>query len=246
MEVVYDDTDDACRCEWRSECPKEECDWAKLWTTNNSTNGEMDHVSIRDEIRPTEELKETITIGEAQSQHLDHSVAAWVSHFILGHQEVPDTQSQQQHAREAHDDHAEQARGRVGDGSIWNHNGQHYFVKEWQKSDNAQLACFTKGQQGRRPVGAKRDEYEDDEENENMMCQMTGEQWESLPFPTIVVSGACISVMPSRWCQHVPVEETKESNSGEFFRAANGEKIYTEGRKVVSLMTRMWNSRRVR
>ena len=71
-----------------------------------------------------------------------------------------------------------------------------------------------------------------------MMCQMNGDQWEQLSFPMIVDSGACTSVMPTAWCQHVPTQETKESKAGEFFRAANGEKIYNEGRKVLSMMTR--------
>ena len=67
---------------------------------------------------------------------------------------------------------------------------------------------------------------------------MIGENWEQSPFPIIADSGACISVLPTVWCQHVPVEETNESRAGEFFTAANGEKIYNEGRKVVSLTTR--------
>ena len=44
--------------------------------------------------------------------------------------------------------------------------------------------------------------------------------------------------MPITWCHHVPIEETKESQAGEFFRAANGENICNEGKKVVSLMIR--------
>ena len=39
----------------------------------------------------------------------------------------------------------------------------------------------------------------DDEESESesfgMVCNMTGEQWEILPFPVIIDSGACASVM---------------------------------------------------
>ena len=43
--------------------------------------------------------------------------------------------------------------------------------------------------------------------------------------------------MPTNWCPHVPVVETTESR-GEFFRAANGQKIFNEGSKIVSLMTK--------
>ena len=81
---------------------------------------------------------------------------------------------------------------------------------------------------------------EDDPEDEpsSMVCQMIGESWGQLPFPIIIDSGACTSVMPSSWCPHVPTEETTESKAGEFFRAANGEKTVNEGKKVVSLMAR--------
>ena len=44
--------------------------------------------------------------------------------------------------------------------------------------------------------------------------------------------------MPTSWRPHVPTEETKESRANEFFRSANGDKNYNEGKKVVSLMTR--------
>lgn len=102
-----------------------------------------------------------------------------------------------------------------------------------------QLACFTKGSQVKNSGGRSKGCDEDvDGEQEGMVCQMTGEQWEQLPFPIIVDSGACTSVMPISWCPHVPTEETTESKSREFFRAANGQKIYNEGTKTVSLMTK--------
>ena len=112
----------------------------------------------------------------------------------------------------------------------WNNKGS-------VDTGDAQLACFTKGRRKRQPIGTKSD-GEDDEDCEQMVCQMNGDQWESLPFPIIVDSGACASVMPIAWCQYVPTQETRESKAGEFFRAANGDKIYNEGKKVVSLMTR--------
>ena len=77
-----------------------------------------------------------------------------------------------------------------------------------------------------------------DEEVDNMVCQMTGQQWEQLPFPIIIDPGACTSVMPTSWCPHVPTEETSESRSGEIFRAANGQNIFNEGRKTASFMTK--------
>ena len=59
-----------------------------------------------------------------------------------------------------------------------------------------------------------------------------------MPFPVIVDSGACASVMPTGWCEHVPIRETQQPKSGEFFRAANGQKIHNHGERVVSMMTR--------
>ena len=102
-----------------------------------------------------------------------------------------------------------------------------------------QLACFTKGSQVKKLVRRnKHDDEDSEDEHEGMVCQMTGEQWEQLPFPIIVDLGACTSVMPTSRCPHVPTEGTTESRAGEFFRAANGQKIYNEGTKIVSLMTK--------
>ena len=71
-----------------------------------------------------------------------------------------------------------------------------------------------------------------------MACQMTGEKWEQLPFPSIIDSGASTFVMPTSWWPHVPTVEVVESRSGEFFRAANGQKIVNAGGKIASLMTK--------
>ena len=66
---------------------------------------------------------------------------------------------------------------------------------------------------------------------------MTGQKWEALPCVVVVDSGASASVMPAEWCPHVPTMATKESEQGEFFRAANGNKIYNQGQKMVTMMT---------
>ena len=73
---------------------------------------------------------------------------------------------------------------------------------------------------------------------DHMVCNMTGQGWEKLPFPVIVDSGACASVMPTNWCEHIPIRNTKGSEAGEFFRAANGVKIPNEGERLVTMMTR--------
>ena len=83
-------------------------------------------------------------------------------------------------------------------------------------------------------------ETEDDSESEDerLVCNMTGEKWEDLPFPVIIDSGACASVMPTDWCPHVETMSTPQLRAKQYFRAANGHKIYNEGQKSVSMMTR--------
>ena len=78
------------------------------------------------------------------------------------------------------------------------------------------------------------------------MCNMIGQHWEQLPFPIIVDSGACASVMPKDWCGHVPLVKTPQSEAGEFFRSASGQKIYNHGQRTVSMMTREGNRRDMR
>ena len=88
------------------------------------------------------------------------------------------------------------------------------------------------------PIFEDEESDEEDDDSDQLVCNMAGNSWESLPYPIIIDSGACASVMPTSWCKHVPIEETDKSKAGEFFRAADGRKIFNEGRKLVILMTR--------
>lgn len=128
----------------------------------------------------------------------------------------------------------------------WTKSIQEYKVKGWpiEEVDENQRAtkhigCFTKGcsKFGRRRKVNQYDE-ESGEDVEQMVCNMTGQRWEKLPFPVIIDSGACASVMPTDWCDHLPIQLTRGSEFGEFFRAANGVKIPNEGERLVSMMTR--------
>ena len=78
-------------------------------------------------------------------------------------------------------------------------------------------------------------EYNDDGE---LICNMQGNGWESLPYPIIIDSGAAASVLPEKWCDHVDARETPESKKGQHYAAANGGKIYNRGEKVVTMMSR--------
>ena len=103
------------------------------------------------------------------------------------------------------------------------------------------LATFEKGSKTGRQQRRYEEESDDDadcEDDSKLVCNMIGQQWESLPFPVIVDSGACASVIPTDWCDHVPTTSTPQSKAGEFFRAANGRKIFNQGEKVISMMTK--------
>ena len=91
---------------------------------------------------------------------------------------------------------------------------------------NCDLAMFEKGVRSR---GMQRKVPEDSEDEgetntSQFVCNMTGQQWEQLPFPVIIDSGACASVMPTTWCDHVPLTKVPQSEAGEFFRSASGQK----------------------
>ena len=140
--------------------------------------------------------------------------------------------------------------------TTWRHGNQSYSVAKWSTTEvymntNSQpqedmrapkrmINCFLKGErtQSERKKLATLEDDDSDEEEEQLMCSMTGQSWESLPFPITIDSGACASVMPSGWCKHVPTQKTQQSEAREYFRAANGSKIYNEGQKSVSMMTR--------
>ena len=145
----------------------------------------------------------------------------------------------------------------VWDNNIpWRSTGQMCFVRNWSTMDNggvmeqrnktsSQPKCqtinfFERGSTPKRRVQRRVaiEDVESDEDERQMVCTMTGQNWESSPFSIVIDSGACASVMPSGWRKHVPLQKTPQAESGEYFRAANGTKIYNEGQKCVSMMTR--------
>ena len=138
----------------------------------------------------------------------------------------------------------------------WRHTQQAYFVanltttdlegtREQQVGKNhaartQTIICCVGGSKPKK-LERRRVDFDDedsDDEEEQMVCSMTGQSLESLPFPVVIDSGACASVMPIGWCKHVPPQRTSQSESGEYFRAASGTKIFNEGQRCVSMMTR--------
>ena len=112
--------------------------------------------------------------------------------------------------------------------NIEKENAQEEY-KQKQMKDG--LMMFEKGSRNKKKARAAAEESSDEEDSCQVACNMTGMEWESFPFTIIVDSGACASVMPQDWCEHVPIRDTKQSIAGEYFRAPNGQKIHNQGEK---------------
>ena len=124
---------------------------------------------------------------------------------------------------------------------VWRPQRQTHHDRTWsatscQGDTEPMVGCLKSGS-GRGRMTQPRQEDEDSEgEVGDLACNMTGHAWESLPFPIVIDSGACASVMPAGWCNYVPFRETPQSKAGAFYRAANGNRIYHEGERIVSMM----------
>ena len=83
-------------------------------------------------------------------------------------------------------------------------------------------------------------------EEGELICNMAGDTWESLPYPVIIDSGAAASVLPERWCGHIKTVPTEASRNGEHYTAANGGKIFNRGEKTGTMMSREGHLRNMR
>lgn len=81
----------------------------------------------------------------------------------------------------------------------------------------------------------RRDEEDDGDGDEDLICTMRGNDREALPYPIVVDSGASSSILPKDWCQHDKLREAVESKQGQTFNATNGKEI---GRRAATSMTR--------
>ena len=96
-------------------------------------------------------------------------------------------------------------------GRVWNHVDQTYVANGWTTNSvdkqcpstlDKDLACFFRGKKkATRSQLIGSDGEESDEEFAQLVCSMIGRQWESLPFPIVIDSGACASVLPTDWCR---------------------------------------------
>ena len=135
---------------------------------------------------------------------------------------------------------------------VWSPTGQIHQISAWSdnshiKDIDCDIACMTPGKscmRKRRTLDDSDSETED--EGTTMVCDMNGQSWGNLLFPIISDSGTCASVMPTSWRHHVPLRETPQSKAGDYYRAANGNTIYQEGERTVSIMTQEGSLRDMR
>ena len=98
------------------------------------------------------------------------------------------------------------------------------------------LDCMLNGSKRQMAMARHRDEdFEGDELHQ--IRNMIGQSWGQLPHPIAIESGVCASVMPTQWCSHVQLKRTQQSSAGEFFNAANWQRICNEGNRTITMMT---------
>ena len=69
-------------------------------------------------------------------------------------------------------------------------------------------------------------------------------EWQELPKPLVIDSGAGETVMPKTWLPSYPVEPSPGSLKGEFYHTADGSRIFNEGQKRVTVTTQDGNNER--
>lgn len=126
----------------------------------------------------------------------------------------------------------------MGTTKFWRPNGQQYHVKGWDPEDKGEggvLICMWKN---KKPTRGRVDDESGEEGGDHLICTMRGTEWEPMPYPITIDSGASASILPKQCCQHVTLFETDGPRSGQTFNAANGQEIHNSGRRSVSFMTR--------
>ena len=74
---------------------------------------------------------------------------------------------------------------------------RHQQTMDDDDQPHKQLAMFEKGSRVKRRRKILEDDSSDEEEPGRLVCNMNGDKWEALPYPIIIDSGACASVMPT-------------------------------------------------
>ncbi len=59
--------------------------------------------------------------------------------------------------------------------------------------------------------------------------------WSTFPQPMVVDSGAAETVMPEEWLQEHMVKPTEKSRNDVYYTAANGEKLYNKGERLLNM-----------
>ena len=133
---------------------------------------------------------------------------------------------------------------------VWTSEGQAHKANGWSatssgdEAEEPMVGCMIPMQ---RPERMRPDSGERGEgDSADVVCNATGQPLEILQFPIIIDPGACASVMPTAWCSHVPLRETPQSKVGGYYRTANGNKIYSEVERIISMVTQEGSLRDMR
>ena len=62
-------------------------------------------------------------------------------------------------------------------------------------------------------------------------------EWEPMPKPLVIDSGAGATVLPSEWFVNHETRESADSAQGRYYLTADGTKIYNEGEKTLQMAT---------
>ena len=63
------------------------------------------------------------------------------------------------------------------------------------------------------------------------LCGFARGEWEPMPQPMIVDSGAAETVMPAHWLIGHKIHENESSKNKEYYTTANGGRVYNEGER---------------
>ena len=91
---------------------------------------------------------------------------------------------------------------------------------------------------------AENDDVEDSDSDEEItedkvkkfVNNMNRTEFETMPYPIIIDSGAAESVLPEKWCPQAATK--KPTGKGRTYTAANGSPIKDAGSKMVTMVTK--------
>lgn len=118
---------------------------------------------------------------------------------------------------------------------VWKSDEQAYNVNGWSATSNVDgaeetvVGCRTPMQRRERTRPDNDENGEGD--SADLVRNMTGQTWADLPFPIIIDSVVCVSVMPTNWCNHILVRETHARNQESYIVQLLGKGFAMKGQE---------------